>query len=300
MAVSNRRAGTYDKGDRVDYFGKSVHGRQGGRVFSDSPEIFDHFTGYGYTTYTATGPIIPDGPWTYTSTGTAVANPTVQGLGGELLLTTDDIQNSAEEIASSLAFEIDTNSPLIFEARLKVSGAASSAYATREAFFGFGDAKTYTSGRAYTVTTASAITGTNVPADFAGFAISGVPTSGVLYGGVALATNVGHIESIATVDAISALTFDNGGVFAGEASATRGRVNDVAAYHVYRIVIEAGGEASYFVDGQYAGSGVAPGTATVPLCAYFSVVTLTASAANTQSTMTIDYIRVAGSSTWAA
>lgn len=300
MAVTNLRGAIRDSRDRITYFSKDLRLRAGSKYMGDSPEIFDHFTRYGYTAYTVTGPIAPDGPLTYTSTGTAVTNPTVGGIGGVLTLTTDDVQNSAEEVATQLAFEIDTNSPLVFEARLKVRGAASSTYATREAFFGWADARTYTSGRAYTVTTGSAITGTNVPTDFAGFAISGVPTSGALYGGGSNLTNVGHIETVNTVDTISALNFGkSGNVMAGEASATRGVVNDVSTYHVYRIEIEAGGLPNYFVDGQYAGSGVAVGTATVPLCAYFSVVTLTGSGANTSALMDIDYIYAAGSSTWA-
>src|SRR5947207_4151681 len=123
MAVTNRKGHILDKGTRVEYVGKSIQGRLGGKQFTDSPEIFDHFARYGYTTYTVTGPIAPDGPFTYTSAGTAVANPTIQGIGGELLLTTDDVQLAAEEFATQLAFEVDTNSPLVFEMRMKTTGA---------------------------------------------------------------------------------------------------------------------------------------------------------------------------------
>lgn len=308
MTVQKRHVGeVVDRGSRLVHKGKSIHLRKGSKVFSDSPQYFTHFTEWPAGAYTATGPIGPDGALTYTSTGTAVTNPTLGGLGGVLTLTTDDVQFKAEELATPLAFQIDTNAPLVFETRLKVAGAASSSEATREAFFGFADALTYTSGRPYTVTTASAITGTNVPADFIGFAISGVPTSGAGFntdidGSGTDGQNVGFIQSVATVDTYTALKFTVAGVqdagrFVANAAGTTGAINDVSAYHVYRIEIDIDGYARMFVDGKYCGKSGAL-TATVPLGAYFDVVSLTGSGANTSATMSIDYVYVGGSSTW--
>ncbi len=303
MASTNKRPQVKDKGGHIEYSGKSLRLRNGARLLADSPEYFTHFTEFAFGAFTVTGPLDPAGPLTYTSTGTAVTNPTIGGLGGILTLTTDNIQNTAEELSTNLAFQIDTNAPLVFEAKLKVSEVGVD-NAALEAFFGLADATTYTSGRPYTVTTASAVTGTNVPADFAGFAISSVPTSGVLFNtaitGTTDGTNVGILTSIASVDAVVAATFADGGVFAtgfGAALglATTGRVNNVDSYHVYRIEVDAAGTAKFFVDGMFCGSKQGL-TVTVPLGAYFDIVNLQGSAANTEAGMFIDYIYVGGSS----
>ncbi len=305
-----------DKGKRLVLKGKSVNGRLGSRVMSDSPVLFDHFL-YKPGTFTSTGPFLNN--FTYTSTGTAVTDPTVLavgaanatgGNGGVLKLTTDDVQNTAEEIATSLLWEIDVAAPLVFEARLKVTGGASSASATRESFFGFADATTYTNGQPYTVTTASAITGTNVPADFCGFAISGVPTSGAGFntnidGSGTDGSNVGYITSIDTVDTYHALAFETAGIkgnkpFVSDSTGTTGAINDTTAYHVYRIEIDPQGYPRFFVDGRYGGTHTAPIDIDVPFGAYFTNVNKTGSAANTSSIMSIDYVYVGGASTWVA
>lgn len=322
MATASPLGTSKDKGKRITQYGKSLHLRKGAGLLADSPTIFDHFNQYKPAAITATGPLLY--PFTYTSTGTAVTNPTILavgasnvtgGAGGVLELTTDDVQNTAEEISTPLMATIDTGAPLVFETRLKVRGAASSTFATREAFFGLGDALTYTSGQPYTVTTASAITGTNVPTDFCGFAISGVPTSGTLFntdtdGSGTDGANVGYITTVASVDTITPLNFSVSGVGDGSSvalgrfaannsnNATTGAVNNTATYHVYRIEVDPAGVPRFFVDGKYGGKGAAL-TATVPFGAYFTIISKTASAANTQAIMDIDYVYYRAASTWA-
>lgn len=322
MAQTANPLGTQkDKGKRISQYGKSIHLRKGSGLLVDSPQIFDHFNTYKPATYTNTGPFL--NPFTYTTTGTAVTNPTILavgasnvtgGAGGVLELTTDDVQNTAEEVAGPLSATVDTGAPIVFEARLKVRGAASSTFATREAFFGLADALTYTSGQPYTVTTASLITGTNVPTDFCGFAISGVPTSGALFntdtdGSGTDGANVGYITTVASVDTITPLNFSVAGVGDGSTvatgrfaannsnNATTGAVNNTATYHVYRIEVDNIGVPRFFVDGKYGGKGAAL-TITVPFGPYFSVISKTASAANTSAIMDIDYVYMRSSSTW--
>jgi hypothetical protein len=310
-----------DKGKRVTSYGKSIHLRKGAGLLVDSPQKFIHFNEWKPAAYTSTGPMLND--FTYTTTGTAVVNPTILavgasnvtgGAGGVLRLTTDDVQNTAEEISTPLMATIDTGAPLIFETRLKVSGGASSAFATRESFFGLADALTYTNGQPYTVTAASAITGTNVPTDFCGFAISGVPTSGTLFntdtdGSGTDGANVGYITTVNNVDTITPLNFSVAGVGDGSSvalgrfaannsnNATTGAVNNTATYHVYRIEVDPAGVPRFFVDGKYGGKGAAL-TATVPFGAYFTIISKTASAANTESRLDIDYVYYRAASTW--
>lgn len=318
-----------DQGVRLVFDGKSQHMRRGGKFLSDSPSFFDHEL-YEATTYTESSTAGPfNGIAIYTSTGTAVVNPTILavgasnvtgGAGGVLEFTTDDVQNSAEEYATPLLYEFDVHAPLTFETRLKFRGAASSTEATRELFFGLCDRTTSTSGRAYTVTTASAITGTNVPADFVGFAMSGVPTSGIIFntdidGAGTDGTNVGYITSINSVDLISVLQFTGHGASSGvtgptptvgttdrfvmNAAGTTGAINDATAFHVYRIDVDIDGIAKLFVDGKFGGKTTALRN-TIPMCAYFDVVTLTASGANTSAILDVDYVYVGASSNWKA
>ncbi len=284
-----------DRGKRVVYKGKSINGRLGSRVFSDSPTYFTHFTGI------VAGDTTAPEPWlTYTATGTVTSNSTIAGLGGIYTIYPDNTAAGGVELSTPLAFQPDTNAPLVFETRLRVS----STFATTEVFFGFADALSYT-GKPYTVTTGSAITGTNAPDDFAGFAISSVPTGGALFntaidGGTTDGTFLGLIQSIDSTDTISAATFNNGLNMGLQAVSTIGAVNDCTSFHVYRVEINkhSGADearAEFFVDGKYCGkTGLID--ATVPLCGYIGVCQTSTGAA----AVAIDYIYTGGSSTWAA
>jgi hypothetical protein len=84
------------------------------------------------------------------------------------------------------------------------------------------------------------------------------------------------------------------------AAGTTGVLNDTSSYHVYRIDVDVQGNAVFSVDGLvgYTMASTVGARATIPLCGYFDVVTLTGSGANTSAVLDIDYVFVGGSSNW--
>lgn len=243
---------------------RSIEFRNGARSkLNTANEVLYHFND---------GATIPAG-LTLTADGTAVAAATYgTGLGGTAVITSDDVAGATHQLATGLLWECDRltgNQLLVFECKVKVGTLAG-----REFFFGFTDA--VADANPIALSTTSTFT-TSAPDDFALIGYSDTPTSGAAF------TTGGNwhtaISGLATVNSVVA---------------TGGRAKfATATYYTYRVTLDAGGNAVFFVDGKYVGSKGSAVTPTVPLCAT-AFGTPRATAGSSEAVFTLDYMYIGG------
>jgi len=258
-------AGTVrDTGRVLEYRDKSVESRSGGRSkLTDANEFFDHFN---------TGGTISPG-LVLTAEGSAVAAAAYgAGLGGTAVITSDDVAAKSHSLnGAGLIWEADRQSadqPLVFEIKVKVGTLAG-----REFWFGLSDALADTDPIALSLT--STFT-TSVPTDGVYIGYSDTPTSGAAF----LTGGNSHT-------AISIIANANAVVATGTAAFA------TDTYYVYRIEVDAQGNAAWFVDGKFFTSKAAALTKTVPLTFVAYAVPRT-TAGSGEAVMTIDYIYCGG------
>jgi hypothetical protein len=253
-----------DKGRVIEYDGKSLEARNGGRTqLTVANEFYEHFN---------RGATIPPG-LTLTEDGTPVAAATYgTGLGGTAVLTTDDVAAKQEALTTQLLWQADRQSagqPLVFEAKWK----AGATITTVEYWLGLTDAVADTAPIALSAT--STFT-TSVPTDGAYLGFSTTPTSGAAF------TTGGNQHTAISIKAdTNAVVATGGGAFAA------------STYYTYRIEVDAEGNAVYFVDGKLIGHKGGALTKTVPLAAIATVIPR-ASAGGAERELTLDYIYVGG------
>jgi len=249
----------------VEHSKEAVRYVNGATIEETSPRIFDHFA-YG------AGAMNSHVPQNWVTTETGAATQFAPGATGATVAigATGGTTNNAQEIAGKLVgwkpSTMATNRPLVLEVRAKFVGTTT---ATDGDFtIGFADAVTYTNGLAYVVSAASALT-TSVPTEFCGFYYSSIPTSGALYG--ASGNVIGAVTTIADVNTVTGSTV----------------VKD-SDMHVYRIEIDASGNAQFYIDGTHRMTVASAVTPTVALTPYIAII-----AKNSHvHTGTIDYIHV--------
>ena len=261
-----------DRGTHIDAYGKDIRLQNGATVVNRSPYIMDHFY-----------ELVLDqtnGRWIAHGTGTTGDDAPFAILatepGGAIKGRTGTDTNAAQSLfANGVTWKPTTHAiskPMFIEARFKV--VADTTAADGDFYFGWGDAVSYTNDLPYVLSAASAVT-TSVPSDAAVFAYTSLATSGTLF--AASGNNyIGAINSLATVDTVTALASNSG------------PVQKDSNYHIYRVAVDAAGNAAFYIDDVFRGSvalAVTPGTALTPL---INVVMKSAH----QNVMTIDYIAV--------
>lgn len=239
-------------------------------------QLFDHFnTGAG-----AMNSQVPQ-PWVTTETGAAtpfVANATA---GSYAVGVCGATTNNAEELAGKkVGWNPSTRGGLTFECRLKSVGTTTAT--DGDFYFGLADAVTYTNSLPYVISAASALT-TTVPSNFAGFAYTSIASSGALYNSAASGATgnfIGILTTKADVDVIAATA----------SAATGAAVAKDSSFHIYRIEMDASGNAWFYIDDIFVGYVAVAFTANTEMTPYFNVVAKNSHA----QTMSIDYIRVDG------
>ena len=254
--------------DRVELTKKSLRLVDGGRLECRAPYIFDHFA-YG------AGAFNSHVPQNWVTTETGAATPFAPGATGITVATgaTGGTTNNAEEIAGKLVSwnpsTMGDNVRLVLEVRAKFVGTTTAA--DGDFAIGLADAVTYTSGLAYVVSAASALT-THVPTEFCGFYYSSIPTSGGLYNSAGN-NFVGAVTSKADVDTVTAST----------------KAKD-SSYHIFRIEMDSSANAAFYYDDEKVMTVAAAITANTALTPYIAAI-----AKNSHvNTATVDYIYVGG------
>ena len=226
------------------------------------PFIFDDFA-YG------AGAFNSHVPQNWVTTETGAATPFAPGATGATVAigVTGGTTNNAQEFAGKgVLWTPSTMGGVFLEVRAKFVGATEPL--DGDFRIALHDAVTETNGLAYVVSAASALT-TTAPTDAVGFLYSSIPTSGALY--AASGNYVGIVNSIADVDAVAATT----------------KVKD-SDYHVYRIEVDASGNAVHYIDGVHVGTVASAVTASVALTPYISAI----AKASHALTATLDYVYV--------
>lgn len=238
------------------------------RIESRGPILHDHFV-------TGAGAVNSYVPQTFVTTeagsGTIwVSNATA---GSYLVGITGATTNNAQELAGKkLGWNPSTQSGIFLECRLKTIGATTAT--DGDCIIGFNDAVTEASALAYVVGADSLLT-THAPTNHASFYYSSIPTSGNMY------TASGNIwvplTTIADTDTVNTPTVSN--------------VKD-SSFHIFRLEIDASGNATYFYDDvlmAYVASAV---TANIEYTPYIAVVAKNSHAVATS----IDWITVGAGS----
>jgi hypothetical protein len=256
-----------DRGSSMEYRKKHLKLLQGSRLEQRAPAIFDHFA-YG------AGAFNSHVPQNWVGTETGAATPFAPGAtGGTYAIgVTGATTNNAQELAGKGVLwtpsTMATNQRLVLEVRAKAVGATEPL--DGDFTIGLADAVTYTNGLAYVVSAASALT-THAPTEFCGFYYSSIPTSGALFasGG----NYIGAITSKAAVDTVTASS----------------KVKD-SSFHIYRIELDAAGNAAFYYDDEKVMSVAAAITAATALTPYIAGI----AKASHALTVTLDYIFVGG------
>jgi hypothetical protein len=259
--------GIADKGTRLEHRKKDLRLLEGSRFEQRAPSIFDHFA-YGAGAFNSHVPQY----WVGTETG--AATPFAPGATGATVAigVTGATTNNAQELAGKGVLwtpsTMATNQRLVLEVRAKAVGATEPL--DGDFTIGLADAVTYTNGLAYVVSAASALT-THAPTEFCGFYYSSIPTSGALFasGG----NYIGAITSKAAVDTVTASS----------------KVKD-SSFHIYRIELDAAGNAAFYYDDEKVMSVAAAITAATALTPYIAGI----AKASHALTVTLDYIFVGG------
>ncbi len=226
-------------------------------------EVFEHFQGSA-----AIPPSL-----VLTNEGTAVTAATYGTLlGGAAVISSDDIlAKSASLNSQGLCWQANRqpeDQPLVFECRVNVGTLSG-----REFWFGVSDALADTDPIA--LSTTSTFT-KSVPTDCAVIGYSDTPLSGNAF------TSGGNQHtSIAIKTNTDTIVATGGGTFV------------TATNYVYRIEIDSGGNAVYFVDGSFHSWKAAALAANVPLGIVMYAVPR-ASAGGSEAVFTIDYVYLGG------
>lgn len=253
--------------DRIELDSKSLKIINGGRLECRAPSIFDHFA-YG------AGAFNSHVPQNWVSTETGTGTPFAPGASGITVATgaTGTVTDNGEELAGkNVCWNPSTMGDrvrLVCEARFKAVGTTTAT--DGDFYFGFADAVTYTSSLPYVVSAASALT-TSVPTEFCGFAYSSIPTSGALYS--ASGNLIGAVTTIANANTVTAST----------------KVKD-SSYHIYRVELDASGNAAFYYDDALIMTVAAAVTANTAFTPYISAV----AKASHVNTVTLDYLYVGG------
>ena len=249
--------------------GKGIILKNGAQLINRTPSIMDHFA-YG------AGAFNSHVPQNWVTTETGAATPFAPGATGITVATavTGGTTNNAEELAGkNVAWVPSTmalNQFILLEVRAKFVGTTTPA--DGDFYIGMANAVTYTNSLPYVVSAASALT-TSAPVEFAGFGYSSIPSSGALF-------NSGGNNFIGIFTEISSV--------APAPKATSPAVVKDSLYHIYRVVIDSGGNAAFYIDDAFVGSTIGAVTAATALVPYINVV-----AKNSHThTATIDYIYV--------
>lgn len=217
------------------------------------------------------------GKWTATETGTgtshaAFAVAATANDGGQAAGVAGATTNNAQELAAKHVIwkpSLAANAPVVLEARFKAVGTTTAK--DGDFVLGLMDAATYTSGLAYVVSAASALT-TTAPTEGVSFVYSSIPTSGALH-----PTSGNNYFGIVTTT-----------VGVGTVAATT--VKKDSLFHIFRIEVDASGNARFLIDGEDVGYVPAACVAATALTPYIAVVGKNSHA----NTGTLDYVFVGG------
>lgn len=254
--------------NHVEYDAKDIRLINGSRMLCRSPSFTDQFVGQG-----AINSQIPQN-LVQTETGTgashAVWAPSTTVMGGAAVAVAGATVGDAQELAGKSVIwkpsTMATNMNMVMEARLSFVGATTAKLGTF--LVGWADAVTYTSGLAYVVSAASALT-TSVPTEFAGFIYSDIPTSGTLYA----ASGNNYIGAVTTISDTNTV----------QASSKQKDSNS----HIYRVELTSAGHAHFYYDDEKIMTATSAVTAATALTPYIAVI-----GSSVAVTATLDYIHV--------
>lgn len=208
-------------------------------------------------------------PLVTTETGAATPFAPNATVGSEIVCVTGATTNNGQELAGKgVKWNPSTMGGITLVVRAKFVAATTAT--DGDICIGFSDAVTETNSLAYVVSAASALT-THAPTDHASFYYSSIATSGALFltGG----NHWGFITTKNDVDTVTAPTISS--------------VKD-SSYHVFRLDIDATGNATYAIDGVVIGVVASAVTANVAYTPYIACVAKNSHAL----TGTIDFLGV--------
>jgi hypothetical protein len=248
---------------------KNIRMPNGVRVEQErTPVLHDHFLwGAG-----AVNSYVPQ-PFVTTEAGSGTIWVTNATAGSYLVGVTGATTNNAQEIAGKkVGWNPSTMGGIFMEVRLKTIGATEPL--DGDCCIGFNDAVTESNALAYVVGADSALT-THAPTNHASFYYSSIPTEGALFaeGG----NPWGFITSKADVDTVTAPTT---------------AVIKSSVFRIFRLEIDASGNATYYIDDNFVGRVALAVTANTEFTPYVAHVAKASHAVTTS----IDWITVGAGS----